>query len=54
MVSGFGGGVAGCSISILEVQILGLDLGPREGSQAITYERIGWLFITFMLRVWDI
>ena len=48
-VSGIGNSVANCSMSISEVEVLGLDLGVREGNQAITYERIGWLFITFVL-----
>ena len=48
-VSGIGNSVANCSMSISEVEVLGLDLGLREGNQAITYERIGWLFVTFML-----
>nr|POF24471.1 phytosulfokine receptor 1 [Quercus suber] len=48
-VSGIGNSVADCSMSISEVEVLGLDLGLRERSQAITYERIGWQFVTFVL-----
>ena len=33
-VSGFGDTVADCSMSILEVEVQGLDLGLRKGNQA--------------------
>lgn len=34
--SGFDGGEDGCSISTSDVEIPGLDPGPREGSRAKT------------------